>query len=163
MSKSRKNGSSNKKSKNEKDFNTRVDEIMETLQENYQQQKKLMNELKELRSTHQKEIKVASGKSIKQSGKNSGFNKPQPVPEPLKKLLDIDEDLSRSMVLSLLYQYFGEHDMKNGREINPDKKIRQIFGMDDDDIMNFYNLNTWLKKIYQEHSIKDPLEGLSIL
>lgn len=161
---SKKTSSTNKNKKTgpiiaEKDFDTRVDEIMNALQENYQQQKKLMNELKELKTVHNKDIKVASGKPVKNSGKHSGFNRPQPVPAPLRKLLNIEEEeLSRPAVAKLMYQYFKDNNMcneKNKKEIIPNRKIREIFGMKENDVMNFENLQTWLKKVYQEHSINE--------
>jgi len=38
----------------------------------------------------------------------------------------------------------------NNKEISPSKEIRKIFGMKKEDTMNFYNLQTWLKKMYDE-------------
>lgn len=155
--------SSKKKSTkiNNNEFDNKLEDIIQLLQNNYQQQKQLMNELKELKMSHAKEIKVASGQSVKKSGKNSGFNKPQPVPLSLRKLLQLDdEELPRSTVTSLMYQYFQTNNMcntKTGREIQPNRKIKTIFGMNDDDIMNFYNLQTWLKKVYQEHAINENI------
>ena len=144
-----------KKKIDDNNFDDRIEEIIQTLQENYVQQKKLMNELKELKTLHKKEMKLITNKSSdKKSGKNSGFNKPQPVPEKLCKLLEIDDThLSRSAVTSLMYQYFQTNNMyntKTKKEIIPNKEIRKIFGMREDDIMNFYNFQTWLKKLYQQ-------------
>lgn len=36
--------------------------------------------------------------------------------------------------------------MKKIKEIIPNRKIREIFGMKENDVMNFENLQTWLKK-----------------
>lgn len=137
------------------DFENKINEIIQALQENYIQQKKLMYELKELKTLHKKEMKKAYAQpSDKKSGKNSGFNKPQPVPEKIRKLLDIDDThLPRSTITSLMYQYFQTNNMYNKetkKEIIPNKEIRKIFNMREDDIMNFYNFQTWLKKLYQE-------------
>jgi len=144
------------------DFENKIDDIIQALQENYIQQKKLMYELKELKTLHKKEIKqIRTQPSDKKSGKHTGFNKPQPVPEKIQKLLDIDDThLPRSTVTSLMYQYFQTNNMYNKetkKEIVPNKEIRKIFDMHEGDIMNFYNFQTWLKKLYQQTPVEDKL------
>ena len=47
-----------KKNNDEHDFELKIDEIKQELKDNYIQQKKLMNDLKELMSSHKKEIKL---------------------------------------------------------------------------------------------------------
>ena len=141
--------------KNE-DFEGKLEKIRTDLKENYVQQKKLMNELKELLSIHKKDIKLISKNGNRTNcGKNSGFNKPEPIPSTLKKLLKINDDmLPRSKVTALMYQYFTDNKMyntKTKKEIMPNSKIREIFGMKDDDVITFYNLQTWLKKVYNEN------------
>lgn len=139
------------------DFETKIEDIRQALKDNYAQQKNLMNDLRELLTLHKKEIKLVSKSGNRSnSGKNSGFNKPEPVPLPLKKLLKIKDDmLPRSKVTGLMYQYFTDNKMyntKTKKEIIPNSKIKQIFGMSNDDVINFYNLQTWLKKVYSENS-----------
>jgi len=136
----------------EANFENQLDNLIQALQENYAQQKRLMCELKDLKTLHKREIKQARNDSTssKNSGKHSGFNKPQPVPEKLRTLLEIDEtDLPRSTVTSLMYQYFRSNDMCDKKDITPSKEIRKIFDMQDDDVMNFFNFQTWLKKLYK--------------
>lgn len=136
----------------EVNFDSQLDNLIQALQENYAQQKRLMCELKDLKTLHKREIKQARNDSTssKNSGKHSGFNKPQPVPEKLRMLLEIDEtDLPRSTVTSLMYQYFRSNDMCDKKDITPSKEIRKIFDMQDDDVMNFFNFQTWLKKLYK--------------
>lgn len=36
------------------------------------------------------------------------------------------------------------------KEIIPNKKIKEIFDMKNDDTITFYNLQTWLKKVYNK-------------
>jgi len=139
------------------DFETKIEEMMQTLRNNYAQQKKLSKDLKELISMHKKEIKLTKKSGNRSnSGKHSGFNKPEPVPPPLKKLLKIEDDmLPRSKMTPLMYQYFKDNKMyntKTKREIIPNEKIKKTFGMKDGDVINFFNLQTWLKKIYDENS-----------
>lgn len=131
------------------DFEARLEEIRTALKHNYVQQKKLSNDLKELVSLHKREMKRKPVHSTRQTG----FNKPEKVPESLKTLLDIDEDqLPRTEVTKKLYQYFSDNNMynkKTKKEIIPNDELRDIFGMDDDDTITFYNLQAWLKRVYQ--------------
>ena len=143
------------------DFEEKLEKIRTDLKENYIQQKKLMNELKELLSIHKKDIKLISKNGNRTNcGKNSGFNKPEAIPPSLKKLLKINEDmLPRSKVTRLMYQYFTDNKMystKTKKEIIPNSKIKEIFGMKDGgEPIHFYNLQTWLKKVYDENANKD--------
>ena len=144
----------------EENFENKMDQIREALRENYIQQKKLMNDLKELMTLHKKEIKMSTKSGNRSnSGKHTGFNKPEPIPLPLKKLLKIDVDeLPRSQITKLMYQYFTLNKMyntKTKKEIIPNKKIIEIFGKQKGDVINFYNLQTWLKKVYNENTAED--------
>ena len=140
----------------ESDFENKMDEILEALNENYIQHKKIMNDMKELILLHKNEIKLTSKSENRiYSGKHSDFNKPEQVPLSLKKLLKIDDDiLPRSKVTCLLYQYFTDNNMynKTKKEILPNKKIKQIFDMKDSDVITCYNLQAWLKNVYKKNS-----------
>lgn len=145
------------KKQNNEDFEEKLEKIRTQLKENYLQQKKLMGDLKELLNIHKKDIKLSAKNGNRTNcGKNSGFNKPEPVPISLKKLLKIEEDmLPRSKVTSLMYDYFTNNKMyntKTKKEIVPNSKIKEIFGMNDGDVINFYNLQTWLKKVYNDNA-----------
>lgn len=155
--KNTKKKNSSKQSNNNKNFDEKIEEILEALKENYIQQKNLMNELRSLRSLHKKEVKLSSKpKKRTNSGKHTGFNKPEPIPPPLKELLKIKEDsLPRSKITGLMYQYFTDNEMYNTetkKEIIANAKIKKVFGMKKGDVINFYNLQTWLKKVYEENS-----------
>lgn len=147
-------------SKNKSDdinFEDKIEEILEALRENYVQQKNLMNELRILKTLHKKEVKLSSKpKKRTNSGKHTGFNKPAPVPESLKKLLKIKEEtLPRPEITRLMYKYFTDnkmYDSETRKTINPSPEIKKIFGMKKGDVMNFYNMQTWIKKIYGENS-----------
>jgi chromatin remodeling complex protein RSC6 len=137
------------------DFELKMDIIRDGLRKNYLEQKKLIADLKELQTLHKKEIKSVSNGIRKESGKLSGFNQPKAVPEDLRKLLGIKETelLSRSKVTHLLYKYFtenGMYDKKTKKEIIPNSSVRKIFGMKKTDSLNFYNMQTWLRKLYDE-------------
>ncbi len=146
------------KSKSIENFDEKAEAIIEKLRENYLEQKKLINDFRELKATHKKEIKSISRSNTRSStGKLTGFNKPEPIPASLRSLLKIKEDmLPRSKITNLIYQYFTDNKMyntKTKKEIIPDSHIKKIFGMKDGDVINFYNLQTWLKKVYDENNI----------
>ena len=147
------------------DFENKVEEIKEALLVNYAQQKKLMFDLKVLMSIHKKELKIASKKK-NNTGKLSGFNKPEPIPEPLRELLAIEEtELARSKVTKILYKYFEDNNMYNTttkKEIIPNKELKKIFGIKKNDAMTFYNLQTWLKKVYDSQQSKSA-SGILII
>ncbi|AKI80241.1 putative SWIB domain-containing protein [Acanthamoeba polyphaga mimivirus] len=144
-------------------FDDKLNELREELRENYIQQKKIMNDIKDLATLHKKDLRLAvkSGNRLN-SGKHTGFNKPQTVPQSLKDLLKIDDDvLSRSKVTELMYKYFTDNKMYNSktkREIIPNSKIKKLFGMKEGDIITFYNMQTWLKKVYNDNQNNIKLE-----
>lgn len=157
MSKNSRRKTSSKRNTNNDDFETKIEKIRSALKENYIQQKKLMNEMKELLKIHKKEIKfTVKSRNRLETYNVSGFNKPELIPTPLKKLLNIKEEtMSRSKITKLLYQYFTQNNMYNKqtkKEIVPNKEIKKIFGMKEGDVINFYNVQTWLKKVYKENS-----------
>lgn len=127
-------------------LDNKIDKIRESLVENYIKQKKLMNELNEL-------LKLSKNKTVKSNSiEYYNFDKLQKIPASLKKLLKINEDsLPRSKITCLMYQYFTDNKMyntKTKKEIIPNKQIKRIFSMEDGDIIDFYNLQLWLKKLY---------------
>lgn len=129
-----------------KESEERLIELQIALNKNYCKQKKIMNEIREL----MEELKV---NLPKQEINQLLFLREQPVPKPLRKLLDIEEELmTKADVTDLLYQYFKEHDLcdKVTKEITPNKKIKKLFNMNDDDEINFYNLQNWLDKLYYD-------------
>jgi chromatin remodeling complex protein RSC6 len=144
------------------DIKDKLDAIRDKLKRNagmakkvYQEQKELLNELKELNTLYTKTSKVKSKRIL--SGNHAGFNSLQLVPEPLCELLDIPDDqkmMTRPKVTNLLYEYFGKNNMldqTSKRNINPNKAVRKIFGMKKTDEMNFYNLQTWLADLYKKY------------
>jgi SWIB/MDM2 domain len=143
-------------------FETKLEELQKALKENYAQQKQIMANIKELGIMHKKEIKlVAKSGNRKNSGKCTGFNKPENVPDSLRNLLKIKEEmLPRSTVTKLMYQYFTDNKMynpKTKKEIIPNAHIREIFGMKPGEHINFHNFQTWLKKVYQSDAANNNI------
>lgn len=131
--------------------NERVEELIIALQDNYAQQKILLDELNKLRTSHNKQICLSSDSRVRSpSLKHSDFNKPVPIPKTLRNLLNIrDDKLPRPKITNLMYEYFTNNDMYNRttKEIIPDSRIKKIFGMEKGDTITFYNLQSWLRKI----------------
>ena len=162
---SQKSGSTDDDSNEEEfkdNFNIKIDLIKQQLKENYQQQKKLMNDMNELIKAN-KNVRLSSKPGEREySTRLSDFNKPEPVPKSLKKLLNIDGLQPRSKITGLLYQYFTEHKMYNPttkKEIIPNAEIKKIFKMKSYEIINFYNLQTWIKKVYEDEDTIVPHES----
>jgi chromatin remodeling complex protein RSC6 len=94
----------------ENTFESKKEDIMKTLKEINALTKKVTLDLKQLESLHKKELKIALKTTTKKSGKQSGINEPVAVPEPLQKLLGLnDEPLSRAHVTKLMYAYIKEN------------------------------------------------------
>lgn len=147
------------------DFESKLESIQDKLMINYKEQKNLMNEMKDLMTLHKKEIKKASKNIQTNAGKLSGFNKPEKIPSKLKNLLNIKEStMPRSKVTQLLYQYFKDNKMLSQKIIIPNRQIKTIFNMNNNDEITFYNLQTWLKKVYdcEEKDIKLNMLKLDI-
>lgn len=109
---------------------------------------------KELSKVHKYEIKMY--KTMKKTKKNrlSGFNKPLEVPVKIQKLLKLspDEKLPRTQITKLIYEYIKENNLQSEsdkRTINPNKELQKLFGLEKNEQLSFYNIQTHLKKIYQ--------------
>lgn len=127
-------------------FAVKFERIKAQLRENYKQQRMLIKEMNDLMAIHKE-----STRKIKKP-KNTGFTKPEKIPDGIRSLLNITErEMSRTDVTKLLYKYFTDNNMydtNSRREIVPNDSIRKIFHMAEDDTLTFYNLQSWLKNAY---------------
>lgn len=131
-----------------------IDEIRNALEENYIQQKKLMLELDKLilrqNNKNTNRSSNSNNYNIKNTGKQINFD-PEPVPPQLKKLLKIEsETMPRLQVVKIFYQYLIDNKLCNPKtkEIIANKKIIELFKMKTGDTINYYNLQSWIKKLY---------------
>merc|ERR1711991_362468 len=137
------------------------EEVSKRFSENISDVKRLISTLYKdyqvLEKLHRREVKDArKNRRNKGSAKRdvkSGFNKPTPVPEAVAKLFDIEEGtlLARTVVTKMIYQYIkdkGLQNPENKRQINPDKKIKQLFHLQKGDTLSFENFQTHMKKLY---------------
>ena len=97
-------------------------------------------------------IKFSSKKPKRKVTSSSGFNKEGPVPPKLIKYLDLDDEtqMSRPKVVHLLYTKFKNDNLTTGQNIIFDKNTAKFFGKDKDYELNFKQIQTFLKEIYDE-------------
>ena len=100
----------------------------------------------------EKGIKEGKIKPKRKGNSSSGFNKEGPVPPKLIKYLDIDDEIhmSRPKVVHLLYTKFKNDNLTTGQNIIFDKNTAKFFGKDKDYELNFKQIQTFLKEIYDE-------------
>lgn len=100
----------------------------------------------------EKGIKESKKKPKRKGTSSSGFNKEGPVPPKLIKYLDIDDEIqmSRPKVVHLLYTKFKNDNLTTGQNIIFDKNTAKFFGKDKDYELNFKQIQTFLKEIYDE-------------
>ena len=80
----------------------------------------------------------------------SGFAKPGPVSDELRKFLKLgkDELIARTEVTKAINAYCKEHDLQNGsdkRKILADAPLRKLLKLNKSDELTFFNLQTYLK------------------
>ena len=80
----------------------------------------------------------------------SGFAKPGPVSDELRKFLSLDKDalIARTEVTKAINKYCKEHSLQNEsdkRKILPDTSLKKLLRMKKGDELTFFNLQTYLK------------------
>ena len=84
----------------------------------------------------------------------SGFAKPGPVSDELRKFLGLSKDelISRTQVTRKFTEYCKAHNLQNGpdkRVINPDKTVMKLLRLDKhSEALTFFNLQKYMKVHY---------------
>ena len=84
----------------------------------------------------------------------SGFAKPGPVSDELRKFLGLSKDelISRTQVTRKFTEYCKAHDLQNGpdkRVIHPDKNVMKLLRLDKhSESLTFFNLQKYMKVHY---------------
>ena len=84
----------------------------------------------------------------------SGFAKPGPVSDELRKFLGLSKDelISRTQVTRKFTEYCKAHNLQNGpdkRVINPDKTVMKLLRLDkNSESLTFFNLQKYMKVHY---------------
>ena len=80
----------------------------------------------------------------------SGFAKPGPVSDELRKFLGLEKDelIARTAVTKRINAYCKEHSLQNEedkRKIQPNAPLRKLLKMSASDELTFFNLQTYMK------------------
>ena len=108
---------------------------------------------KRVHKEHKALAKKARGKRRRQADPNappSGFAKPGPVSDELRKFLKLgkDELIARTEVTKAINAYCKSHDLQNvsdKRKILADAPLRKLLKLNKSDELTFFNLQTYLK------------------
>lgn len=126
--------------------------VMKTLHSNLKiLQKEVLKE--------KKESKKKESKNKKKNGKKrspSGFAKPAQISDELAKFLDLSSgtELARTEVTSKVIAYIKEHNLQNPsnkKQILLDDNLNKLLVPGSEDIVTFFNLQTYLKKHFAVH------------
>lgn len=136
------------------------EESFATLFENMSNQVKSANNtikflkanIKELSKLHRSELKKAGVKKSRKKN-TSGINKPNPVPESIRNLLNLEENvlMARTEVTKRIYGYIKENNLQDEhdkRTIVPNDELKQLFSLEDGEEVSFYNIQSYIKKLY---------------
>ena len=88
-----------------------------------------------------------------QSTINDVPEKKKTVPSSVTKLLSLPDNikLSRSAIVKHMYKYIEDNNLRevnDTRTINPNKELKELFNLNDDEQLSFYNIQTHIKKLY---------------
>ena len=119
-----------------RDFKARVTKLEKTV-------------AKEHRSL-EKKVKGKKRRASNPDAPPSGFAKPGPVSDELRKFLNLgkDELIARTEVTKAINSYCKEHNLQNAedkRKIFPDTHLKKLLKMKKGDELTFFNLQTYLK------------------
>tara|TARA_B100001093_G_C26686081_1_gene952689 strand:- start:182 stop:781 length:600 start_codon:yes stop_codon:yes gene_type:complete len=109
-------------------------------------QKTVAKEHKQL----EKRIRGKKRRATNPDAPPSGFAKPGPVSDELRKFLGLSKDelIARTEVTKAINEYCKKHSLQNEsdkRKILPDAPLRKLLKMKKSDDLTFFNLQTYLK------------------
>lgn len=98
----------------------------------------------------EKRVKGKKRRVVNPDAPPSGFAKPGPVSDELRKFLNLGkgELIARTEVTKAINAYCKEHNLQNAedkRKILPDTHLRKLLKMKKSDELTFFNLQTYLK------------------
>ena len=155
------------KQKIDDDFLQRGYALMETMTQNYKDQRE---ELRRLMKQYKHELRNAK-KNTKQkkTTAQTGFTKPTIVPDDLAELVDLEKGsvMPRTELTKEIYRVFkdrGLHYENDKRVLRTDAQIRQVFNLDeavnnsteynDPNGLNFFTLQKHIAKVYNDFETK---------
>ena len=111
----------------------------------------------QLEKSHDSDLKrVRSEKPKRKGNVNGGFNREQPVPEVLRKFLNLADDaaLPRPKVVAALHNKFKELQLKDKQMTKIDMKTATKLGLDAPVDIPFGKFQTWLASFYPKVETK---------
>lgn len=98
----------------------------------------------------EKRVKGKRRRVVNPDAPPSGFAKPGPVSDELRKFLNLGKGdlIARTEVTKAINAYCKKHDLQNvedKRKILPDTHLRKLLKMKKSDDLTFFNLQTYLK------------------
>jgi chromatin remodeling complex protein RSC6 len=139
---------------NEETFVTILESMQEQVKSANKTIKFIKTNIKELFKLHKQELKkIDKKKKVRKGNNKSGINKPSEVPKPIRDLLDLEEDIlmARTEVTKRIYGYIKENELQDPsdkRTIIPNNELKELFGLGDSDEVSFYNIQSYIKKLY---------------
>jgi hypothetical protein len=111
----------------------------------------------QLEKSHEYDLKrVRSEKPKRKGNVNGGFNKEQPVPEILRKFLNLADDVTmpRPKVVAALHNKFKELQLKDKQMTKIDMKTATKLGLESPVDIPFGKFQTWLASFYPKDETK---------
>ena len=117
--------------------------------------------LKVLQKEVLKEQKDSKKKSDKKKSDKkrlpTGFAKPSPISNSLAEFLNLPtgSELARTDVTSKVIAYVKEHNLQNPenkKQILVDNKLKQLLSVKDEDVVTYFNLQTYLKNHFSSQT-----------
>ena len=138
-----------------------VESDISEIEKNLKVKEKMRNDLERQRNkvylqmgpTHEAAVKQALKEKPKRQGnKDGGFNKEQPVPPKLIKLLKLEEGvkMSRPKIMSLVNDEFKLRNLKQGQTTKLDEATAKALGKKEGRVIEFTEFQSFLKELYQE-------------
>lgn len=118
--------------------------------------------LKNLQKEYSKVMKTVNKKTRKVSGgakrAPSGFAKPTHLSDEICEFLNIDKGtmLARTEVTRMINQYIKTNNLqyeKDRRRIMPDEALQKIIQSKDDDVVTYFNLQSFIKHHFKEKAV----------
>lgn len=144
-------------------FDNQFGDILNTLSIFKTQITALSNQIKGLEKTVKKEIKGYKkeiNKRPKTTKKLSGFANAGPISNELCDFLGKKHGtlMARTDVTRFVCKYVKDKDLQNNenkKKINPDKKLKKLLGVGDNDELTYFNIQSYMNKHFNKKVEKE--------
>jgi chromatin remodeling complex protein RSC6 len=122
----------------------------------------LQQQIKNAEKAMRKQIKVLERDALK--GKNKGNRKPSGFAKPCKVTNELcafmkqteGAEIARTEVTKALITYVKENKLENetnSQIINPDANLKQLLGLEQDNVLTYFNIQKYMNKHFVKSSI----------